>query len=69
MNRDLAKAVLARLRSARESTTATDLRRFGIRDWQQALDWLVDSDLALYFLHHLQTSNETNHSAADTAPS
>lgn len=59
MNRDLARAVLARLRPSRESSTATDLRRFGVRDWQQTMDWLVDSDLALYFLHHLQTSNET----------
>lgn len=58
MNRDLARAVLARLRPAREST-AKDLRQFGVREWQQTLDWLVDSDLALYFLCHLQTSNET----------
>jgi len=59
MNRDLARAVLARLRPAREPSTAKDLRQFGVREWQQTLDWLVDSDLALYFLRHLQISNET----------
>lgn len=59
MNRDLARAVLARLRPAGASPTAMDFQQFGIRDWQQTLDWLVDSDLALYFLHQLQTSNET----------
>lgn len=59
MNRDLARAVLARLRPARESSTEKDLRQFGVREWQQTLEWLIDSDLALYFLRQLQTSNET----------
>ena len=59
MNRDLAKAILACLRPSGESSTAADLWRFGVRDWEQTLDWLVDSDLALYFLRHLQTSDET----------
>jgi len=59
MNRDLARAVLARLRPAREPSTAKDLRQFGVGEWQQTLDWLIDSDLALYFLRHLQIANET----------
>jgi hypothetical protein len=57
MNRRLARAIVSRFRPFEGGTH--DFRCFGVKEWQQTLDWLDDSGLALYFLRYLQTTQTT----------
>lgn len=60
MKRRLAETVVACLCLSGDVGDATELQKFGLRDWQRTFRWLDDSGLALYFLRHLQNVGATD---------